>query len=377
MDRAQHNLKIAEQLSQLRDLLIVIERSGDSAPDVLYKVAIEKSQNITALVETLRAEANPAPVEIPAEYDLWINNAEDAVQEQDDSVAEESQPQNDEPVIDIEMVSIDVPEDEEDAFLAEPMVEPHVPEPELEEEEEYIAPFVEDSLIEEETPAQEQPVVEVSMEIEVESLPEICDLQPEEEPVEVVDEVIETVDEPIIAEADEEEVIVLSDEVAVVDYDVVESDSEVGECDSHFLFEDDDDDDDDDETPDTDMLDDDDDDDDEGDDVNLLLEQELVIDEFYNRGEPFESEALTLGDMMSVRQAKELRKAFSLNDRFRFRRELFGNSDVTMNDTLNLIDTMTDYNEAAEYLFQDLGWSVDEPVVQEFLQLIERHFKQQ
>ena len=81
--------------------------------------------------------------------------------------------------------------------------------------------------------------------------------------------------------------------------------------------------------------------------------------------------------MMSVRQAKELRKAFSLNDRFRFRRELFGNSDVTMNDTLNLIDTMTDYNEAAEYLLQDLGWSVDEPVVQEFLQLIERHFKQQ
>ena len=80
--------------------------------------------------------------------------------------------------------------------------------------------------------------------------------------------------------------------------------------------------------------------------------------------------------MMSVRQAKEMRKALSLNDRFRFRRELFGNSDVNMNDTLNLIDTMSDYNEATDYLLGDLGWSMEEPVVQEFLQLVERHFKQ-
>ncbi|MBQ6938417.1 MAG: hypothetical protein IJN35_01070, partial [Muribaculaceae bacterium] len=123
--------------------------------------------------------------------------------------------------------------------------------------------------------------------------------------------------------------------------------------------------------------DDDDDDDDEGDDIEVLLEQELAIDEFYNRGEPFDNDTITVGEMMSVRQAKELRKALSLNDRFRFRRELFGNSDVTMNDTLNLIDTMNDYNEALEYLTQDLEWSPEEPVVQEFLQLVERHFKKQ
>ena len=47
-----------------------------------------------------------------------------------------------------------------------------------------------------------------------------------------------------------------------------------------------------------------------------------------------------------------------------------------MNDTLNLIDTMSDYNEVLEYLVQDLNWSTDELVVQEFLQLVERHFKQ-
>ena len=121
--------------------------------------------------------------------------------------------------------------------------------------------------------------------------------------------------------------------------------------------------------------DDDNDDDDDGDDVDALLEQEYVMDELYNRGEPFDTDTITIGEMMSVRQAKELRKALSLNDRFRFRRELFGNSDVTMNDTLNLIDTMHDYDEAFDYLTHDLEWSIEEPVVQEFLQLIERHFK--
>ena len=37
---------------------------------------------------------------------------------------------------------------------------------------------------------------------------------------------------------------------------------------------------------------------------------------------------------------------------------------------------MSDYNEATDYLLGDLGWSMEEPVVQEFLQLVERHFKQ-
>ena len=40
---------------------------------------------------------------------------------------------------------------------------------------------------------------------------------------------------------------------------------------------------------------------------------------------------VTLEEALQRQQAKELRKALSLNDRFRFRRELFGNSDIRMN----------------------------------------------
>lgn len=114
------------------------------------------------------------------------------------------------------------------------------------------------------------------------------------------------------------------------------------------------------------------------DEANNIDEEQQV----YNMGEPFDDNEvtadtnMTVGEMMSVRRAKELRRAISLNDRFRFRRELFGNSDVRMTETLALIDTMSDYGEAREYLLNDMGWDDEDPVVKEFLALVEKHFKQ-
>ena len=46
---------------------------------------------------------------------------------------------------------------------------------------------------------------------------------------------------------------------------------------------------------------------------------------------------IRLDEKLARQSSRDLRKAFSLNDRFRFRRELFGNSDPEMNDTLNLL----------------------------------------
>ena len=111
-------------------------------------------------------------------------------------------------------------------------------------------------------------------------------------------------------------------------------------------------------------------------DEDIVVADDELEDDLYNKGEPSDSGVITIGEKMSMHRAKELRKALSLNDRFRFRRELFGNKDVEMNNTLNLIDAMNDYAEAREYLLQDLGWSYEEPVVQEFMELVERHFKQ-
>ena len=316
---------IAEQLSQLRDLLIVIERGGDKSPDVLYKLAIEKSQKITQLVEQWRNEAAPSQVEVPAEYALWLDG------KTEEEAAVEPQAESEEQSIDIEPISM--------------------PEPEADDE--YVAPFVEDTM-----PAQQPEVEEEAIDIEetpavemVVEEPEVpAELVEEKEPeLEVVEFAEESNNEVADFVEDAPDEAFVEDEVEVVEFDT--------DDDKYGFVEDDDD-----------MA--------VVDEEQQLDDEDIEEQDLYNRGEPLDSDtAVTVGEMMSVRQAKELRKALSLNDRFRFRRELFGNSDINMNDTLNLLDTMSDLAEAREYLLQDLGWSTDDPVVQEFLTLVERHFK--
>ncbi len=86
------------------------------------------------------------------------------------------------------------------------------------------------------------------------------------------------------------------------------------------------------------------------------------------------AEPITLEEVLQRRQAKELRKALSLNDKFRFRRELFGNSDVRMTETLALIDAMSSYEEAEDYIFNDLGWDAENPEVVEFMNIVQKRF---
>ena len=87
-----------------------------------------------------------------------------------------------------------------------------------------------------------------------------------------------------------------------------------------------------------------------------------------------ETAKITLEEAMQRRIAKELRRAISLNDRFRFRRELFRNNDVLMNETLALLDAMKSYDEAEDYIFNDLKWDRENPEVKDFMSIVENHF---
>ena len=62
-----------------------------------------------------------------------------------------------------------------------------------------------------------------------------------------------------------------------------------------------------------------------------------------------------------------LLKAFTLNDKFRFRRELFNGDDDDFADTLSLLAHMPSYAEAADYLTNDLLWDTRNPNVEDFL----------
>lgn len=66
--------------------------------------------------------------------------------------------------------------------------------------------------------------------------------------------------------------------------------------------------------------------------------------------------------------------AFTLNDRFRFRRELFGNSDAEYSSAMDLIASMEGYEEAEEYFLDELGWSLENPEVKDFMDIIQKYF---
>ena len=72
--------------------------------------------------------------------------------------------------------------------------------------------------------------------------------------------------------------------------------------------------------------------------------------------------------------SKDMRKALSLNDRFRFKRELFAGSDVELNQALDLVNAMQSFDEAQEYFIDDLGWDQDNEDVADFMGLVRRHF---
>lgn len=85
-------------------------------------------------------------------------------------------------------------------------------------------------------------------------------------------------------------------------------------------------------------------------------------------------ESIRLDEKLQRTRSKDLKQAFSLNDMFRFRRELFGNSGAVMTDALHLVEAMQSYDEAEDYFYGDLGWDRESDDVKEFMETIKKHF---
>ncbi|MCM1293128.1 MAG: hypothetical protein NC230_06090 [Bacteroides sp.] len=64
---------------------------------------------------------------------------------------------------------------------------------------------------------------------------------------------------------------------------------------------------------------------------------------------------------------------FSVNDRFRFRRELFNFSDEEMTDALNVIESMSTVDEINEYFYNDLCWDPENADVADFMAIVTTH----
>ncbi len=80
--------------------------------------------------------------------------------------------------------------------------------------------------------------------------------------------------------------------------------------------------------------------------------------------------ATDVNERTFMANARDLTKVFTLNDKFRFRRELFGNSNAEFTRALDLISVMRQPEEADDYFFTDLGWDAENEDVKDFMRII-------
>lgn len=82
----------------------------------------------------------------------------------------------------------------------------------------------------------------------------------------------------------------------------------------------------------------------------------------------------SLQKKLESRHFADLSKALSLNDRFRFRRDLFGDSPETMEQVLQDINTMQSMDEALSYLHKNYSQHSETESFGDFCKLLNNHF---
>ena len=85
-------------------------------------------------------------------------------------------------------------------------------------------------------------------------------------------------------------------------------------------------------------------------------------------------DATVFNDLLAKQSLSDFRKALSLNDRFRFRRELFAGDEQKMNRVLSDLNDLHSYEDSLKYLNDSLKWNLDDPAVADFLKLLEKRY---
>lgn len=111
--------------------------------------------------------------------------------------------------------------------------------------------------------------------------------------------------------------------------------------------------------------------------VDYDNEQQDEIDdesEGLDEDESVEEEEVFVGSKIVNVNRQDIRKMFTINDRYRFRRELFCNNEVDFVDNLNLVQAMSCYEDVEDYFYNDLQWDSENEDVVEFMSIIFKYF---
>lgn len=82
-------------------------------------------------------------------------------------------------------------------------------------------------------------------------------------------------------------------------------------------------------------------------------------------------------EVLSIRKAENLSQAFTINDKYRFGRDLYNCDNDKLNNDIKAVQELHSFQQAFDYLMAQNNWDPENQVVQEFLAIISRHFQQQ
>ena len=109
----------------------------------------------------------------------------------------------------------------------------------------------------------------------------------------------------------------------------------------------------------------------EGKTEESALVEEFVAETVVKEEEP---KSAVLGE--SLKLSAGLRHAISLNDSFRFSRELFGGDTELMNRVIEQISVMGSYKTAVAFLSSKVEINEEKEAVNDFLELLKKYFNQ-
>ncbi len=81
-----------------------------------------------------------------------------------------------------------------------------------------------------------------------------------------------------------------------------------------------------------------------------------------------------LETVIAQKESQNFAKAFTINDRYRFTRELFNGDKESFDMAIRRLEAMESLSDAYDYFLNELNWDVDQPEVADFLAIVANHF---
>ncbi len=112
--------------------------------------------------------------------------------------------------------------------------------------------------------------------------------------------------------------------------------------------------------------------------VKPMKEKKFLSDSFEGKTKSLNDElsnksgAGKITDKLSSKPISSVSSAIGINEKFEIIKNLFGGSGDSYENTMHVLNTAANFNDAYEYMSKKLAWDMDDPQVQRILELIRR-----